>query len=654
MRATKAEGGWGVVCTEYCIIHPSADDTSFPYATLWDAEDVKAHALMTEAVHAHGSLAGVELAHGGHQNNNLLSRDAPLSPSGAPAYFLNPRQTKAMDRADIKALREWHRAAARRALEAQFDIVYVYAGHGYLPAQFLSREYNQRCDQYGGPLENRARLLRELLDDTIDTIAGRAAVAVRLTVDDLSGDNGLTSDEEGRAVVEMLAELPDLWDVQVGNIGDKDSASARFATEGWQEPYIAFVKRVTSKPVVGVGRFTSPDTMASQVKRGLLDFVGAARPSIADPFLPIKIKEGREDEIRECIGCNICRSSNNQGAPLRCTQNPTMGEEWRRGWHPERVPPKGSSAKVLVIGGGPAGLECARTLGERGYETTLAEARKMLGGRLIQESKLPGLASWARVIDYRVNALNKMPNVQVYLDSRMTSSVLQDGDFDHVVVATGAEWRRDGAGHHRYQPAPGAGEVPLLTPAEVMAGAEVKSPVVIVDDDHYYMGGCLAEKLAAEGHSVTLATPASVACSWTHNTNEHDRIQANLLSLGVELITEHGLVKVAEKEVILGCIYTARTKKLEYCSLVLVGARSPQDGLYRELVSDNANLENWGIKSISRIGDCLAPGAIVHAIYSGHRFARELDSPAMQDVGFLRERAQVDRDVFLKQMGSVA
>jgi dimethylamine/trimethylamine dehydrogenase len=163
-----------------------------------------------------------------------------------------------------------------------------------------------------------------------------------------------------------------------------------------------YVKSITSKPVVTVGRFTSPDTMVSQVRRGITDFIGAARPSIADPFLPRKIEEGRPEEIRECIGCNICYSGDSLSVPIRCTQNPTMGEEWRRGWHPERIQAKSSDATVLVIGAGPAGLEATRALGQRGYNVMLAEASTELGGRVTQECRLPGLAEWGRVRDYRV------------------------------------------------------------------------------------------------------------------------------------------------------------------------------------------------------------------------------------------------------------
>ena len=159
--------------------------------------------------------------------------------------------------------------------------------------QFLWRRYNTRTDEYGGSLENRARLLRELIEDTRDAVGDTCAVAVRFAVDELLGENGITHDGEGRDVVEMLAELPDLWDVTVASWAN-DSTTARFAEEGWQEPYVRFVKEVTTKPVVGTGRFTSPDTMAAMVRRGVLDFIGAARPSIR------RSVSARQDRARRC------------------------------------------------------------------------------------------------------------------------------------------------------------------------------------------------------------------------------------------------------------------------------------------------------------------------------------------------------------------
>ncbi len=639
MREVKAEGGWAVVCTEYCSIHPSSDDSPSPYASLWDDQDVRAQAAMVEAVQRHGALAAVELWHGGAASPNRLTREVPLAPSSLPVWPNDPVQTRAMDKADIRDLRRWQVEAAERARSAGFDIVYVYAGHGYLPMQFLSRRSNRRSDEYGGSLENRVRLLREMIEDTKEAVGDRCAVAVRLAVDELLGADGLTAEAEGREVVEMLAELPDLWDVNVSNFAN-DAQTSRFAPEGAQERFIAFVKQVTGKPVVGVGRFTSPDAMVSQVKRGVLDMIGAARPSIADPFLPGKIEEGRAEDIRECIGCNICIASNGSGAPLRCTQNPTMGEEWRRGWHPEAIAPKGSDDRVLVVGAGPAGLEAACALGRRGYQVTLAEAGKELGGRVTAEAALPGLAEWARVRDHRVQRIGQMTNVEVYRDSALNAAEILEFGFDRVVLATGAHWRNDGVGRTRSEAVPGFEREGVYTPDDIMAGAVPQGPVVIFDDDHYYLGGVIAEKLRAAGHEVALVTPAGTVSAWTEATLEQHRIQARLLDLGVEVVTGQVVAAIHEGEVTLACAYTGREARRPARALVMVSARLPNDVLYHALVAESAALERAGIKSVVRIGDCLAPGTIAAAVHSGHRLARELDAPDEARV-VRRERAVV-------------
>ena len=438
LRGVKAEGGWGVVCTEYSSIHPTSDDLPFASHALWDQSDIRSNALMTENVHEYGALAGVELWHGGARASNLHSREVGLDVTNLPNYVGHPWQTRRMDKSDIKNFRSWHRQAALRAMQAKFDIVYVYATHDYLMSHFLSPYTNQRCDEYGGSLENRARLLVELIQETKEAVGHRCAVAVRFSVDGVYGD---PEDNQSREMFELLAEMPDLWDVNIADYS-KEMGASRFVKEASLEPYMSFVKSVTTKPVVCVGRFTSPDTMVSQVKRGIMDFIGAARPSIADPFLPRKIHEGNLDEIRECIGCNICYSSDSLSVPIRCTQNPTMGEEWRRGWHPEKIDPKRSDATILIVGSGPSGLEVACALGARGYRVLLAEKTRQAGGRVSLESALPGLSEWARVRDYRLQKLSKLSNVELFFESELTLNDILEVNADHVVIATGAKWRK--------------------------------------------------------------------------------------------------------------------------------------------------------------------------------------------------------------------
>ncbi|MEX0808317.1 MAG: FAD-dependent oxidoreductase [Dongiaceae bacterium] len=636
MRGVKAEGGWGVVCTEYCSIHPSSDDTPYPFCRLWDEDDVRDQALMTEAVHAHGALAGVELWHGGYHALNRFSREGHIGPSARPVHGYDPVQARAMDRSDIRNLRRWQSDAAKRAVRAGFDIVYVYAGHTYMPAQFLSPRFNDRSDEYGGPIENRARLLREMIEDTREAVGPNVAVAVRLMVDEFIGPEGILAEREGKEVLEMLGELPDLWDVQLGEY-HVDARSSRFVKEAAQEPYVAFVKQYTSKPVVGVGRFTSPDTMVSQIKRGILDMIGAARPSIADPFLPSKIEQGRIDDIRECIGCNICVASNGTGTPIRCTQNPTMGEEWRRGWHPDRIAPKHRDDTVLIVGAGPAGLEAARALGERGYQVHLAEASGELGGRVPREATLPGLSEWIRVRDWRQGQIARMTNVEIYRESALTADQVLEFAFPNVAIATGSSWRRDGVGRTHHRPLPGADGARVYTPDDLFAGKPIEGPVLLFDDDHYYMGGVVAEALRARGLAVTLVTTAGNVSAWTTASLEQSYIQAQLIEKGIDIVVNHSLKAIGVDEMTIACAFTGRQRTLPARSAMLVTGRVAVDELYRALAADPDRRAAAGIVSLSRIGDCNSPGTIAAAVHAGHRYAREFGEPPIDEPGFRLE-----------------
>ena len=641
MRRTKSEGGWGVIFTEQTEMHHTSEITPFIELRLWDDADIPALAKMAKCMHEYGALAGVQLAYSGINGPNLYTKEVPRGPSALPirTFTNDPVQARAMDKQDIRDLRRWHRNAFKRARQAGFDLVCLYGAHGFgIIQHFLSTATNQRTDEYGGSLENRSRLMRELIEEGRDAIGETCGLTLRLSLDEMIGELGFANSEV-RDMIEMHADLPDLWDLAHGAWEDC-SGPSRFKEEAAQESLVSGIKKLTSKPVVGVGRFTSPDVMVRMIKSGTLDFIGCARPSIADPFLPKKVEEGRIEDIRECIGCNICITGDMTMSISRCTQNPTFMEEWRKGWHPERMQAKGESETVLIVGAGPAGLEAARALGSRGYRIALAEAGTELGGRVARECRLPGLAAWGRVRDYRQYQLSQMENVDIYFDSRLSADdILGFGfGFENVAIATGSTWRRDGVARAHVVPMPIDPAMPVYTPDDLMDGKIPSGNVVLFDDDHYYMGGVLAELMARQGAKVTLVTPSAYVSDWTRNTLEQMAIHRRLVEAGVEIVLNRVVTSVEAGGVTTACAYTGLTSELSADAVVLVTSRQQDDSLWQELKARESEWAENGIRSIKVIGDAEAPGPIAWATYAGHRFARELDEPDIGDaLPFRRE-----------------
>jgi dimethylamine/trimethylamine dehydrogenase len=563
-----------------------------------------------------------------------------------------------MDLDDIATVQQYYVDAALRAREAGFDIVYVYGAHSYLPLQFLSPYYNKRKDKYGGSLENRARFWLETLEQVRRAVGHDCAIATRFAVDTLYGESGVEVENDGMKFIAMADPLVDLWDVDVGDIAEwgEDAGPSRFYQQGHQVPWTRFVKQIAKKPVLGVGRFTDPEKMTEIVTKGIADIIGAARPSISDPWLPKKIEEGRYDDIRVCIGCNVCISRwEIGGPPMICTQNATAGEEYRRGWHPEKFAKRGSDDSILVVGAGPSGSECARVLLERGYTVHLYDTAAKIGGNLNTVATLPGLGEWGYHRDYRELQINKLlkknKQAQVALGQKpMTAETALTYGAEKIVIATGSSWNTDGTNCLSHDPIPGAdaSKADQLTPEQVLGGKKsIGKRVVILNADTYYMAPSLAEKLAVAGHEVTIVTGVHLA-NYMHFTLEYPNMMRRMHELHIKEIHDAFSSRIEKGRLEVYDIFGDGSKRtyrgrgqspreanksqrwVDFDSLVLVTGRHSNNSLYTELKARHGEWQKNGVKDVYLIGNAEAPRLMADATFSGHRLAREIEETRAQ------------------------
>jgi dimethylamine/trimethylamine dehydrogenase len=323
----------------------------------------------------------------------------------------------------------------------------------------------------------------------------------------------------------------------------------------------------------------------------------------------------------------------NTATRIVCSQNATTGEEYRRGWHPEKFAAiRSSISSVLVVGGGPAGLECGVVLARRGVENVhVVDDAKQLGGHMAWVPRLPGLSEWSRVVDYREAMAKTLPNLTLISGTRLTADDVIDYGADAVVLATGAEWARDGLSSVTRAPIPG-GSAELrwiLTPDQVMSGGKLPpaGPVIVYDAEGYFMGPSLAEKFAREGLDVVYLTPRGSVGHYMQYTGEDQSMIPTLHKLGVQIRCNTEILEFTSDAAMVRQRGAELVEQIPFGAIILATQRLPRNRLYKELTERAEDWMSAGIQGVYRCGDCVSPRQqFADAIFDGHRLGREIDS----------------------------
>ena len=602
----RAEGGVGLIVLQVAGVHDSARYTSH---VLMATEDscIDGYRELAKTCHAHGTVVLSQIFHPGREI--MESADGLLavaySASGVPneRFRVMPR---ALDQAMINEIVAGYASAARRLHEAGIDGVEVVASHGYLPAQFLNPRVNRRTDDYNGSVEHRLKFLREIIEAVRAATDEQFIIGLRISADERDAE-GLTENESLEAVQHLQTQL-DYVHIVAGTSASLGGAVHIVPPMAIAAAYLAneaaTFKASLSIPLFVTGRINQPQEAELILARGQADVCGMTRALICDPLMPAKTLEGRAEDVRACIACNqACIGHFHKGLPISCIQHPETGRERVFG----ELQQASKHKRIVVVGGGPAGMKAAAVAAQRGHAVTLYEASGQLGGQVLLAQLLPRRSEFGGA-STNLQREMELVGVRVVRHTRVDRALVEQEQPDHVIIATGAE---------PYWPVfEHGGELQVVDAWQVLREqVTLGRSVVVVDWRCDWIGPGIAERLVRAGHQVQLAVNGT-HCGENLPLYVRDQMAGELHRLGIPIIPYARLYGCDDTTVYLQHTASGEPMLLENVdTLVLCQGHQPVDTLGAEL---------QGLVPFDRIGDCLAPRTAEEAIYEGLKVAWNL------------------------------